>query len=115
MTSAKALKAAVFDQVADYSRRLQEQGEVDLAGLEEGVRAYCEAVATLPKEEGQKHSQDLQELMNAIASLGDALASAREEVQRELAGLGKLRHANVAYKKSDAIGPVVRPREEDEP
>jgi len=111
--SAKALKNAVFEQVAQYRRSLGE-GRTDLSGLEDGVSAYCDAVAALPRDEARLHAQDLEALMREISALGEALKAAREGIRMELAALGRLKQANVAYSKSDAIGPVHRRREEED-
>jgi regulator of replication initiation timing len=110
--SAKKLKEAVFKQVAEYRQGLSE-GLTDISGLEDGVRSYCEAVAALPVEEGRLHAQDLSDLTREVAALGAELKEAHAGVRSELAGLGRLRQANVAYSKSDAIGPVHRRKKEE--
>ena len=109
--SAKHLKTEVFELVAGYKQHLQAQGDANLAALEGRVEAYCKAVAALPKEEGRVHEADLQLLMREITQLGDALKTAQEKVRVELAGLGRVRQANTAYKKSDSIGTVHRKKE----
>ncbi len=111
--SAKALQKAVLGQVAQYRRNLSE-GRTDISRLEQGVSAYCEAVAALPREEGMRHTEDLEHLMREVAALGEALKVAHEDIRKELAGLGRLKQANVAYSKSDAIGPVHRPKQEED-
>jgi phage host-nuclease inhibitor protein Gam len=114
MTKAmEALKDKVFAHVAECRASLQ-GGRENLTGLEEMVREYCGAVASLPKEEGKAHAQDLERLMDDIGALSLELVEARETVRRELTGLGRLKQASVAYHKSDAIGPVYRPKREED-
>src|SRR5271170_5753472 len=107
--SAKALKETVMRQVAQYRRSLQE-GMTDLSGLEKGVSLYCDAIAAMPKAQARQHAQDLEDVMREVGALGEALKEAREDIRKELTGLGRLKQANVAYSKSDAIGPVHKRR-----
>jgi DNA repair ATPase RecN len=111
--SVEALKEAVFRHV-ELCRQSLKEGNANLAGLEEGVRSYCEAVANLPKDKGQGHAAELESLMAEIEALNSELAHMRDSVKAELSGLSRVRQANVAYHKSDAMGPVYRLKNEDE-
>ena len=111
--TAGALKEAAFRRVAECRASLK-HGNTDLAGLEKSVRAYCEAVAKLPKDQGVEHMAGLESLMQEVTSLKGELGVAREAIRQELAGLSRLKQANVAYQKSDAFGPKYRPKEEEE-
>jgi hypothetical protein len=112
-TSAQGLREAVFKKLARCREDIA-HGTADLSGLEDSVRAYCEAVAALPKPEGAGHAKDLQLLMDEIGALGLELKEARDAVGRELEGLSRLREANVAYSRSDAIVPARPRKKEDE-
>lgn len=111
--SAGLLGGAAFAHVVECRRSLKE-GNTNLSDLEHKVRAYCDAVAALPKAEMKEHARHLEALVQEISKLGEELTAARETVKRELEGLGSLRRANIAYQKTDAIGPVYRMKEEDE-
>jgi len=111
--SVKILKQEAFARVEECRKKLK-SGEVNLAGLEQVVKAYCQAVEALATDEGQQHTQDLEELMSEVSALSDELLQSRESVAKELSKLGRVKQANVAYQKTDAIGPVYRPKEEEE-
>lgn len=111
--SPEPLRQAVFEHVAECRHQLKE-GHADLSRLEGMVLEYCLAIARLPKDEGQRHEGDLKTLMQAIEALGVELEGAKEAVRMELSGLGRLKQANVAYNRSDAILPAVTRKNEDE-
>jgi len=111
--SPEILKQAVFELVAECRQRLL-AGEVNVSEVERGVRAYCEAVAHLPAEEGRLHAKDLESLMREVTALGDSLVAAHDVVRKELEALARLKQANVAYQKSDAIEDE-KPREASKP
>lgn len=89
----------VFELVAS-SRRALQQGMVDISPVEHGVRAYCEAVAGLSKDDAKLHSDDLSRLTREISELEKDLKAAYEQVQRKLTELGQHQKAHTAYKKS---------------
>jgi len=97
------LKQAVFELITECRQRLT-QGQVDVSEVERSVRAYCEAVAALPVDQGRAHTQDLTDLMTMVTTLSDELVLARNAVNAELRALDNLKKANVAYQKSDSIG-----------
>jgi hypothetical protein len=111
--TAETLKEAVFRRVAECRAGL-ESGGADMAGLEQSVRAYCEAVAALAKDQGFQHVAPLESLMKEVTALREDLSAAREAICQELTGLSRLKHANVAYQKSDAIGPKRPPKNEEQ-
>ncbi len=94
-----AIRDNVFDLVA-ASRRALQQGMVDISPVEHSVRAYCEAVAGLSKDEARQHSADLTRLTSEITELEKDLKDAYEQVQRKLTELGQHQKAHTAYKKS---------------
>jgi hypothetical protein len=102
-SSADILGEAIFDRVAECRKQLHE-GKADLAGVEDGVRAYCEAVAALPADESRKHAEKLSRLTEAMEALGGELTKARDLAQDELQAFDRLRKASNAYLKSDAMG-----------
>lgn len=100
--SPEALRDKAFYLVTTCRENLK-AGNVDTSGIEESIRAYCESIAALPKEDGKLHQQDLNDLMQLIITLGEELVAAQNEVKRELGNLEDRRKANVAYKKSDGM------------
>lgn len=94
-----AIRDNVFELVSS-SRRMLQQGMVDISPVEHGVRAYCEAVSSLSKDEARQHSADLTRLTNEITELEKDLKAAYEVVQRKLTELGQHQKAHTAYKKS---------------
>ncbi len=110
--SPEILKKSIFDLVSECREKMQ-KGIVDIAAVEGGVRAYCEAIASLPKEQGKLHKDDLNELMSVITKLGEELVVAREATKQELASLERLRKANVAYNSSDTRGGKFKKKEEE--
>lgn len=106
-----ALRNNVFELVST-SRRLLQEGMVDISPVENGVRAYCEAVASLSKEEAKTHSEDLAKLTQEMAALEQDLKQAYEVVQRKLTELGQHHKANIAYKKVTGNG-TYKPANDD--
>ncbi|MEI6730680.1 MAG: hypothetical protein WCL30_05415 [Pseudomonadota bacterium] len=94
------LKKAVFELVEDCREKLR-NGIVEVADVEQSVRVYCEAIAALPLEEGQKHREDLQHLMSEITKLGEELLIERQIVLEKISSLELLRKANNAYNKPE--------------
>jgi len=110
--SPEALKETVIELIAECRRRLT-SGWADVTEVERGVRAYCEVLTALPAEEGRHHIKDLEAMMQAVTLLGDELVAARDTVRHELGALGRVRQANVAYQKSDAIGEKYEKKESE--
>jgi len=96
----EVLKKSVFDLVEECRENLK-NGRLDVSQVEHSVRAYCEAIAALPPEEGAKHRQSLEDLMTVVSKLGEELIAARDSVKHELNSLERLRKATVAYSNSD--------------
>ncbi|HEU5046574.1 MAG TPA: hypothetical protein VFT64_01890 [Rickettsiales bacterium] len=109
----ETLKKATFDLVAECRENLR-KGNVDLSGVENSVRAYCQSIAALPMEEGLQHREDLNALMEQVTLLGEELVAARDSVQTELGRMERIRKANVAYQTSDGITPKkIIPQDDD--
>lgn len=112
ITSAETLRQAAFDQVAQCRKSIEED-QINLSGLEESVRTYCLAVAALPKDQGVLHEEALQSLMLEVEALNLELKRAQDAVAVELAGLGRVKKANLAYHKSEGIGITSKPSKEN--
>jgi hypothetical protein len=107
------LKMAVLELIGECRHHLKEGAIVDMSEVERGIRTYCSAVAKLPLEEGRTHADDLNMLMEEVNGLNQDMVEAREALRVELEALEKLKQANTAYKKSDAIaGKHKKPEEE---
>ncbi len=96
----EALKESIFDFISEC-RTMLKNGDVDMSQLESRVRAYCDVISAMPKEEGKRHAEDLKELMQLISEFGEELAIERDNVAQELNKLEINRKANIAYKNSD--------------
>ncbi len=65
-----------MSSLALTARRLIAGGKlVDLVALEERVRAVCEAVQAMPRENGQSLIEDMQALINRLDQLSRELES----------------------------------------
>jgi hypothetical protein len=72
---------AKVSSVALTARRLLAGGKlVDLTALEERVRAVCQAVEAMPKEEGQTLVEDMQALVGKLDQLSRELELRLAEV-----------------------------------
>jgi len=111
--STDKLREAAFSCVAECRQNLKE-GRSDLSGLERSVRDYCVAIAALPKEEGVAQEAHLKALMQEVERLSQELARMQEAIRQELAGLGRIQQANVAYHKSYTVAPVPIPKDEED-
>lgn len=113
MSDILTLEKSVFDLV-EASRLQLADGMVDLSPVEGAVRSYCEALQAMPLDEAKQHSAKLSELSEAMRQLEHDLQRARFSVQQQLANLNRVRAAEVAYRKSDQMGEVPMPPEEDD-
>ncbi len=101
--SPESLQQQALQLIEECRARLNETMP-DFTPVDQCVRVYCEAIASLPKEEGRKHVKDLEVLMDAVNLLKTELVAARETTQSNLEELGRHKQARSAYQKSDAIG-----------
>lgn len=84
---------------------LQKGGDVDLAGVEEQVKALCEAAQALPVGEGAAFADKLEALFNRFSALQEELKLQFESVKGELSVLSLRSKAVKAYAVNDALTP----------
>ena len=85
-------------------RQAVERGElVELVMLEDKVRAMCESIQALSKQEMNRFADDLEHMHKELDALQGMLIKAREALRDELVGLDHHRKANVAYKASESL------------
>lgn len=104
--------AALLDRLERISARMQgarralQAGEaVDLAPVEEDIRAVCADIAEMPETERRAFRRPLVGLMSELDDLGQLLRRGLEEVGRQLGDTGQRRQALAAYGKSGNRGP----------
>lgn len=96
------VRETIFERIRECRQDII-QGKVDLSGIEQGVRAYCEAVASLPLDIAREHQPHLEALAGEVEALNMDLTVARDAVCGELDALDRLRQASAAYQRSDAM------------
>ncbi len=96
----------LFDEIGQFvkeSHALLESGAImELTGLDERVRTLCDQVLQLTQEERLMYADRLQELLEKLNGLGQALVSERDKLGEEASQLTQHKKAHVAYRTADA-------------
>lgn len=91
----------LFEQIerfiAESTQLLQEGAIIELSGLDDHVRALCEAVLQLSQQERVEYADKLQSLLGDLNALGETLVAQRDQIGREISGLARHKKANTAY------------------
>jgi hypothetical protein len=97
---------ALFQQVTqfiDESNTLLKDGAfVQLTDLDVQVDALCKEVLKLSGEQRVEYAERLQQVVASLQQLGENLAAARDEVNKQIGELPTHKKAHVAYQKMEA-------------
>jgi len=77
---AKRLKT-VTDYVRDCERRVAQGDIMDLQGLDNNVIELCDAIAALPKDEGQALEAQMMTLIEDLEKLADVMREQHEKFE----------------------------------
>jgi hypothetical protein len=111
----KADPDALFENISrfiDESNALIARGEfVQLAGLDEQVRLFCEQALQLTDAERAKYAEKLEKLLIALQHLGMALVESRNTVGEKIGEVPLHKKATIAYQKIEATAKKKRKEE----
>lgn len=96
------------------SRQLLDSGALmELQGMDDQVRELCERVLELPDEERFAAAEPMQQLLEDLKDLGDAMVRQRDQLAGEISSLTTQKKAATAYKIADASDSYGKRNEEE--
>ncbi len=109
------LIAEIRDFMSAIDQLLEEDGQVDVTGLDDKVAFLCKAVLALSPEESDRHAQELEMLRVDLTRLGESLIDTKNTVEQDIQTLNAQKQASAAYQASSyrsgdpaPSGPTIR-------
>lgn len=94
------LIAAAREMMARTHEDIQAGKPVNLTSFEAQVRELCDSLTALPRAESAVFRSDLEQLVNELGQLSEALIHRRDAIKNELQGMSRKAQAHQAYTKA---------------